>query len=183
MMRKEILLAGTGGQGIQLIGRVLKQALHYKGHDVAYSENYGPEARGGKSFCEIVIKEHPLDWPGVMEADLFATLSQEAYQTLKGSVKEGGVVIYDPVLVKPEMGKGFHPIPLSEIASKIEGRVNMVLLGVILAFIDLISIGDIFQVLKEEDKFSSINQRSLEKGYEIGESLNQALSGQHSADG
>ena len=171
-MRGEILLAGTGGQGIQLMGRVLKQALHLKGYDVAYSENYGPEAKGGKSFCEIVIKEHPLDWPGVMEADLFATLSQEAYQSLKGSVKEGGVVIYDPVLVKPEMEEGVYPVPLSKISSEIEGRVNMVLLGVILPFIDLVSMEDIFQVLKEEGKLSSLNQRSLQKGYEIGESLN-----------
>ena len=175
-MRKEILLAGTGGQGIQLIGRVLKQALHYKGHDVAYNENYGPEARGGKSFCEIVIKEHHLDWPGVMEADLFATLSQEAYQSLREGVKEGGVTIYDPVLVKPEMGEGLYSAPLSKSASEIRGRVNMMLLGVILAFINLVSTEDVFQVLKKEGKLSSINQRSLEKGYEIGKSLKGAVS-------
>lgn len=165
-MRKEFLFAGKGEQGIQLMGKVFKQALHSKGYNVAKDENYGPEAKGGKSFCEIVIRDS--DYPNLLEADLFAVLSQEGYDALKDGVKKDGIIIYDPALVEAEPGGNVYPVPVSEIAARIKGRINMVLLGVVLALTELVSIEDVCLALKEEDKFSEANQRSLEEGYKIG---------------
>lgn len=167
MKRKEILISGTGGQGIQLAGRIFAKALDNKGYLSTFHANYGPEARGGESFCEIVIKESPEDWPEVMQANWFAALSQPSYDGLKDRVKKSGKVIYDPVLVKPEKGKNLYPFPISEVSSEINGRINMVLLGIILAFTKLVTVESVCQVLKEEGKFSEANRRSLEEGYKL----------------
>lgn len=167
MKRKEILLGGSGGQGIQLAGEILAEALNNKGYPVAFHKNYGPEARGGRSFAEIVIKESPEDWPEVMKADLLAVLSQESYDVLKKRVKKNGIIIYDPTLVKKiGLRKNIYSLPVSKITLEIlNGRINMVLLGIILAFIKLVTLKDVLKILKEKGNFSEENQRSLRVGY------------------
>ena len=49
-MRREVLFAGFGGQGIVLAGYVLGRAvaIHENRHAVLM-QSYGPEARGGAS--------------------------------------------------------------------------------------------------------------------------------------
>jgi len=55
-MRKEIKLAGFGGQGIILMGIILaKAAGYYEGQEIAQTQSYGPEARGGACRAEVVI--------------------------------------------------------------------------------------------------------------------------------
>ena len=47
-MRKEIKIAGFGGQGVGLAGYILGQALSlFEGKDAVMTQSYGPEARGG----------------------------------------------------------------------------------------------------------------------------------------
>jgi len=56
-MRREIVIAGFGGQGIQRLGKTLAKALNAKGFLVSLKSNYGPAARGGGSFSQVVVKE------------------------------------------------------------------------------------------------------------------------------
>lgn len=166
-MRVEFLFAGTGEQGIQLMGRVFKQTLHREGYDVARNENYGPEARGGKSFCEVVIKECPEDWPGIFEADFLAVLSQQGYDSLGGRIKNAGVIIYDSDLVKVRKKKNCKAFPMAETSLRIGGMLNMVLLGLIVALTELTTIEAVCRELDKEGKLSDINRRSLEEGYKL----------------
>ena len=47
-VRKEIKLAGFGGQGIVLMGVMLAEAAgYYENMEIAQTQSYGPEARGG----------------------------------------------------------------------------------------------------------------------------------------
>ena len=46
-MRKEIRIAGFGGQGIVLAGRILGEAAINAGFKAVQTQSYGPESRGG----------------------------------------------------------------------------------------------------------------------------------------
>ncbi len=54
-MRREVKMAGFGGQGIVLMGVILAEAAgYYEGLEIAQTQSYGPEARGeraGPRWC------------------------------------------------------------------------------------------------------------------------------------
>ena len=49
---KQIVLTGTGGQGLILAGIILAEAAVLDGKQAIQTQSYGPEARGGASRAE-----------------------------------------------------------------------------------------------------------------------------------
>lgn len=172
-MRKEIVIEGTGGQGIQLMGEILAKALNLEGYDAAYKSNYGPEARGGRSFAQIVIKDSPEDWPEVMTPDILIALSQEGYNARISEVSLESKVFFDVDLVKTILpAKAQHiPVLATRVANELGLRVvvNMVMLGAIVAVTRLVLISNLFEVVKKETgKFSAVNLDAVREGYKLG---------------
>jgi 2-oxoglutarate ferredoxin oxidoreductase subunit gamma len=62
-MTDEVLIAGFGGQGIMLMGRLLAYGAIYEGLHVTFYPSYGPEMRGGTANCTIVISDERIGSP------------------------------------------------------------------------------------------------------------------------
>ena len=62
MSRKEIRIAGFGGQGIVLSGYIIGKAasIYDKGFSTL-TQSYGPESRGGSCRAEVIISDVPVD--------------------------------------------------------------------------------------------------------------------------
>lgn len=141
--RFEVRLAGTGGQGVILAGIILSDAAVIgAGKNVAQTQSYGPEARGGASKAEVIISEAEIDYPKVIRADLLLAMSQEACDRYGHDVKPEGWLIIDADQVKRTPP---HPrivrVPISRIATEETGRAitaNMVALGVIIGLTGLV---------------------------------------------
>ena len=100
MKRYEIRIAGSGGQGVVTIGRVLGTAISmYEGKNSVNTQSYGPESRGGACRSEVVISDGEIYYPSVRKADVFIALSQVALDTYGDDLKSGGVLIIDPAVV------------------------------------------------------------------------------------
>ena len=56
---KEILLAGSGGQGVILTGKMLAQAAVAEGWNATYIPAYGAEVRGGTAHCHVKVGTRP----------------------------------------------------------------------------------------------------------------------------
>lgn len=98
--RVDIRLAGMGGQGMVLAGVILADAAIRDGKNVAQTQGYGPEARGGASRSEVVISDGEIDYPEVIQADILLCMSQEACDRYNGSLKKNGLLIVDATCVK-----------------------------------------------------------------------------------
>ncbi|HIH64140.1 MAG: 2-oxoglutarate ferredoxin oxidoreductase subunit gamma [Methanothermobacter sp.] len=99
-VRKEIRIAGFGGQGVILAGIVLgKAASLYDGLYAVQTQSYGPEARGGASRAEVVISDHEIDYPKVQSPDILVAMSHQALLTYMDDLKRGGTLIVDPDMV------------------------------------------------------------------------------------
>ena len=59
-MEFETFISGVGGQGIQLIAKVLAVAATAEGYHVMMNGAYGGEMRGGKSLGTVVIGDGPI---------------------------------------------------------------------------------------------------------------------------
>ena len=56
-MIDEVLIAGFGGQGIMLMGKLLAYGAIYEGLEVTFYPSYGPEMRGGTANCTVVVSD------------------------------------------------------------------------------------------------------------------------------
>ncbi|QNO13910.1 2-oxoacid:acceptor oxidoreductase family protein [Alkalicella caledoniensis] len=93
--RKELFIAGSGGQGIILAGHILSKAASLKGLKVTQTQNYGPEARGGSSKCEVIISMRDIAFPKVTKPDIAVFLTTASYEKFVGSIKENTLVLMD----------------------------------------------------------------------------------------
>ena len=138
MGRREIRIAGFGGQGVVLAGNIVGQAAAvYDKKYAALTQNYGPESRGGSCTAEVVVSEEPIAYPYLTRPDLVVILSQDAYYKYGQGLPVTTQLIIDPDLVKPDPVDK-HPylsIPANRIAREM-GRVvvaNIVLIGFLAA--------------------------------------------------
>jgi len=144
MNRRELRIAGFGGQGVVLSGSIVgKAASIYDKGFAALTQSYGPEARGGSCTAEVVISGEPIDYPYVTSPQVVIILAQEAYAKYGHNLAAETLVIIDPDLVTPDPPE--KPAPLSIPATRMAremGRVvvaNIIMLGFLAALSDLIS--------------------------------------------
>jgi len=178
MARKEILLSGSGGQGLILAGIILAEAAAvYDGANATHNQSYGPEARGGASKSEVIISDEEIDYPEIAHPDILLAMTQLAADKYAGQLKEGGTLIVDPLFVKtiPEnRAAKVVPIPLTEIAREEVGRemvANVVAVGAITALTGLVSREAAEKaVLSRVPKGTEeINRKALLAGFAAGE--------------
>lgn len=151
-LRKEIRIAGFGGQGIILAGIVIgKAAALYDDIHAVQTQSYGPEARGGASRTEVVISDNEIDYPKVQKPDIFVAMSHQAMMAYLDDLKDGGTLIVDPDMIIEEEVLPFikkhnikyYKAPATRTAQEKVGLsivANIVMIGAITKITKVISI-------------------------------------------
>ena len=170
-MRTEICISGFGGQGIVLAGYILGKAIAlYGGREAVMTQAYGPEARGGASSANIVVSDETVDYPFVIEADILAALSQEAYTKFRPAVKPDALVLIDSDLVKPFEDDIPMGIPATRIAEELGRRIvaNVVMLGYFTSAADVVDREAMEKAIEStvKPKTLSLNLKAFETGYQ-----------------
>lgn len=133
--RYEIRFSGSGGQGIITAAVVMADAVgSYDGMNVAQTQSYGPEARGGKSKAEVVISRAPIDYPKALQVDLLLAMTQAACDAYFYETKIDGLLVVDSTFVEQVPTSRAVAIPFTQIARRDIGRelvANMVALGAV----------------------------------------------------
>ena len=175
MGRKEIRIAGFGGQGIVLLGNIVGKAasIYDKGFAVL-TQSYGPESRGGSCRAEIVISDAPIDYPYLVSPQVQIILSQEAYAEYGQNAPPGMLVIVDSSLVNIALSRNPKPlsIPASRMAQDMGHAVvaNIIMLGFLVATSDVVPC----EALRKSILYStpagteSFNIKAFELGYNYG---------------
>ena len=173
--RRELRIAGFGGQGVVLAGHIIGQAasVYDKGF-ATFSQNYGPEARGGSCTAEVVISDEPISYPYLNTPQVLVILSQEAFTKYGRDIPPGTQVIIDPDLVKTDASQQgrFLTIPANRMAREM-GRVavaNTILLGFLASVSDLVSPEALRKsILASAPKGTGeLNMKAFELGYSYG---------------
>ena len=68
-MQNEVIMVGSGGQGILLMGSLLAQAAMKSGKQVTWFPSYGAEKRGGISHSTVVISDEEIASPVAANPD------------------------------------------------------------------------------------------------------------------
>ncbi|MCX7702838.1 MAG: 2-oxoacid:acceptor oxidoreductase family protein [Planctomycetota bacterium] len=179
MSLHQVKFSGFGGQGIILSGFIVgRAAVIYDKKNAAFTQSYGPEARGGYCSAEVIISDETIEYPFVMEADVLVTLSQEAFKKYASILKKDGALIYDPDMVKlsklPETVR-VYPIQATKIAEELGNKVvaNVVMLGFFTAISGEVSEEAMRRSVLDSvpKKFVDLNTRAFNRGLELGKAL------------
>ena len=174
--RLDIRISGSGGQGIISTGMILGKAIAVgDGRNVSQSQSYGPEARGGAAFADIIISDGEIYFPGCNDLDLLVAFTGESYEKFARNTKENGIIIADVGAVDVLTGNANTiRIPFIKLAKDTFGMpltANIICLGFLSAFCGIVSKKSIEDTVIEEfqgSKHLEVNLKALKTGLELG---------------
>lgn len=179
-MRREARIAGFGGQGVVTLGTILAVAAGiHENLEVAQSQSYGPEARGGACRSDVVVSDEPIDYTKPLALDVFVALSPAAAEEYWPEVQEGRtLVMVDKTLVPrtPDHSPPVLAIEATRIAEEeFKDRVaaNMIMLGAMAAVTGWVGLKALEETLsgRMSAKALDTGKAALRRGFELGKAL------------
>jgi 2-oxoglutarate ferredoxin oxidoreductase subunit gamma len=132
---EEMVLAGFGGQGILLVGKLLAQTAMRAGLEVSYMASYGAEVRGGTANCMVVVSNRQIACPVVNAPNSLVICNKASLSKFVPCLRPGGLLVFNSSLIQnvhsvPE-GIEVIGVPAEEIAIEAGSAksANMVMLG------------------------------------------------------
>lgn len=183
---EEIIIAGFGGQGIILSGKLLAQTAMVAGKEVTFMPSYGAEVRGGTAKCMVIISEEKIACPVVSRPDSLIVMNKASLNKFTPNLKNGGLLIINSSLIKtePQLDESIEivSIPADDIAVELGNQkaANMVMLGAYFGKRGYLTTEDatlaLPQVLAERyHKTLPINIEALRRGAEFAQNHNKTL--------
>ncbi|MCD8293703.1 MAG: 2-oxoacid:acceptor oxidoreductase family protein, partial [Clostridia bacterium] len=59
-MKREIIIAGFGGQGVLSMGKMVAYSGMVEGKEVSWMPSYGPEQRGGTANVTVIVSDERI---------------------------------------------------------------------------------------------------------------------------
>jgi len=132
---EEMVMAGFGGQGIILAGKLLAETAMQAGLEVTYMPSYGAEVRGGTANCMVTVSNRPIACPVVSAPNSLVICNKASLSKFAPRLKPGGLLIFNSSLIPsvdsaPD-GVEVIGVPAEELATAAGSpkTANMVMLG------------------------------------------------------
>jgi len=177
-IQEEIIISGFGGQGALFAGQLLAYAAMDQDLHVTWIPSYGPEMRGGKARCTVVISEEEIGSPLVRRPSAAIVLNIPSMEAFEPAVKLGGVLVVNSSLVPQKSDRDdirVVYVPASDIASGL-GNIrlaNVVCLGALIQALGVLPLEAIEKALDDHlperhRELLGLNKEALRKGAEYG---------------
>jgi len=176
-MERSVIIAGFGGQGVILAGKILAQAGMDHGLEVTWLPSYGPEMRGGTANCTVVLSDEAVGSPIVDESTALIAMNLPSLDKFEKLVASGGHIVINCSLIDRQVERSdvdAKYVDINNIAREEVGNartINMVALGAYIKASGAVPL----QVVKNamahsmresgKDRFIDMNERALEAGY------------------
>jgi 2-oxoglutarate ferredoxin oxidoreductase subunit gamma len=177
-MYSEIIMAGFGGQGVLLIGKLLAYAGLKGGLEVTWMPAYGPEMRGGTCNCTVVLSDRQVGSPISRSPHGAVVLNLQSIDKFEPAVRPGGILVVNTSLINRDaVRKDLIVVPIAANQIALEAgsakATNMVALGAFLGASGLVDLGLVKATLAEKfasrPKIVQLNHVCLDKGFEVGQ--------------
>lgn len=174
MWRVDIRLAGAGGQGIGLAAVILAESALASGYEASMTQAYGPEARGGASFADVVIADSSIAHPRFEQPTMLLVLNQKAWNRFaRLSSREDTITLIDAQLVHPDrvipalLALPFEQIARDELREKI--AANMVAVGALGHLIQHIPLANLERTVEARSPAAlrRTNREAVQRGWHL----------------
>lgn len=177
-MTERIIIAGAGGQGIMLLGKVIAEAAIREGKYVTWLPAYGAEVRGGTAHCMAIVSDEEIGSPYIDKADILIVMNGPSLKKFKNRITGAGLLIINSSLADDsgDAGKKERILryPFTDLAAGI-GNIkvaNMIALGCLISrknIVNLESVYNAIQAMAPRGKTGliEINQKALMEGMRL----------------
>lgn len=154
-MEREVVITGIGGQGIQLMAKILAQAAVRTGRFVMLFGIYMGMMRGGPSESTVVVGDDEITAPPIIPETWSAlAMHPNGLESLLPRVRSGGLLVLNTTLVTEPVVRhdlrivGLPATALAERAGNIMGA-GMVALGAFAEVSGLVPAEEIVDAMRE----------------------------------
>ena len=173
-MQQNILISGTGGQGIIASGEFLSEALFMKDFEVMFSRSYGASARGGACMSQIMVADHVINDLQFEQSDVLLCLSLPAFKKFMPLAKPDSLIIVDThVYNRAENIREdveIVQVPARDIAVNLGNQIvaNMVMLGALAKYSEMVYLDLLKDAIQTNmrESMREINLKALQMGYD-----------------
>lgn len=176
-MYQDVMIAGFGGQGVLLAGKLLAYAGMLEGRHVTWFPSYGAEIRGGTANCTVIIASEEIGSPVVQSPSSMLIFNDASFKKFEKRIRPNGQLFVNTSLV--------HVVPTREDLSRIEVRANdiaselgdirvsnMVMLGAFLKKTGVVALESVLSALREvlpprRHALLSLNENALHRGAQV----------------
>ena len=173
-MTERTVIAGSGGQGAILAGKVLAQAAMLDGREVTFFPSYGTEVRGGTANCSVTVSDKKIASPVASNPDVLVAMNSPSLDKFEPTIAKGGLIFLNASLMPETPSRtdvNFLQVPTVELAKEVGNARggNMVMIGAVCAKTGLLSLEETIKgmqaAMKGKDKFFEANQKAIERGF------------------
>jgi len=176
-VHQEIIISGFGGQGALFGGQLLAHAAMDSGRHVTWIPSYGPEMRGGRARCTVIVSDDPIGSPVTRTPDGTVVLNIPSMEAFEPAVKAGGTLVINSSLIPTKSEREDIKLiytPATDIAREM-GYVrlaNVICLGALIGSTNVVSIDSVEKALEDNlparhRKMLGVNKEALRKGAEL----------------
>jgi 2-oxoglutarate ferredoxin oxidoreductase subunit gamma len=173
-MQEEIIISGFGGQGSLFAGQLLAYAAMDQDLHVTWIPSYGPEMRGGKARCTVVVSDQEIGAPLVRRPSAAIVLNIPSMEAFEPAVKLDGVLVVNSSMVPDKSNREDIRViyaPASDMATELGNlrMANVICLGALIEATGVVSLNAIEQALdshlpQRHRHLLTLNKEALREG-------------------
>lgn len=135
MKLTRVVMAGSGGQGIVFLGKLLANAALETAPHITFFPSYGAEVRGGDSACQVILSPTEISSPVSQEFDVIIAMTQQGLDRFLPALAPGGIAVINSSLVPCPPAPNRMLVPATQEADRLgDQRVaNLVMLGALMS--------------------------------------------------
>lgn len=173
MATTKLLIAGSGGQGVMVMGQMIAKAGILEGKEVTYLPSYGPEMRGGTANCSVIISDETIGCPVIDAPTDIVVMNVASMRKFEGKVQVGGRMFVNQSLINEAPSRDDITVYQVDAAEIAKGRLgnektaNMVMLGAIVRMTGVVKLESVHKVIEKtfagkKAEMIPLNLRALE---------------------
>lgn len=176
MFNEKLIVAGFGGQGVLMIGKMIAMSGMENGMEVSWLPAYGTEMRGGTATCSVNVSDEPIDSPMILKPSSLIVMNLPSLLKYEERLVPGGKLIVNTSLVSQEPVRNdieIYRVPFNDLATKAgnERGMNMLVAGVYAAISGMATLDNLYAAIEHafegsKAKFIPGNKEMARLGYE-----------------
>lgn len=174
---KEIVFAGSGGQGVLTAGLIISDIAATEGLNVTWVPSYGSAMRGGTANCTVKYCENTIYNPSQEQPGLLLAMNNPSLCKFLPLVAPGGIVVIGDLVEVPADARkdvSYVRVPATELSAA-QGNpkgANIVMTGALVKLLGdfsmesaIASMNHMFEK-KGKSRFNEANAKAFHGGYD-----------------
>ena len=144
------------------------------GHHVTWIPSYGPEMRGGKARCTVVVSDEEIGSPLVRRPSAAIVLNIPSMEAFELAIKPGGVLVVNSSLIPQKSERDdirIIYVPATDMAIQLGSArlLNVICLAALVAATGVVSLEAVKQALNDRlparhRRLLGLNNEAIDQG-------------------